>query len=47
MTRPQIEVAHLALDPARIAPAPLGDVAFLQDLFQHAFMKASAQPRGE
>ena len=47
MTRSQIEVAHLTLDPARIAPAASGHEAFLQKLFQHAFMKAFAQLRGE
>lgn len=46
MTGSQVEVAHLTLDPARIAPAAPGHEAFLQNLLQHAFMKAFTQPRG-
>ena len=47
VTRSQVEVAHLTLDPARITAAALGDDAFLQNLLQHAFMKAFTQLRGE
>jgi hypothetical protein len=47
MTRSQVEVAHLTLDPARIAATALGDDPFLQNFLQYAFMKAFPQPRGE
>ena len=47
MTRSQREVAHLALDPARIAAAAAGDDALLQDFFQYAVMKLFPQSRGE
>jgi len=47
VTRPQVEVAHLTLDPTGIAAAALGNHAFLQNFLQHALMKAFAQPRGE
>ena len=46
MTRSQLEVAHLALDPAWIAAAATGDDALLQNFFQYAVMKLFAQPRG-
>ena len=47
MTGPQVEVAHLTLDPARVPPTTLGCDALLQNLLQHALMEAFAQPRGE
>ena len=47
MTRAQREVAHLALDAARIAPAAAGDDALLQDFLKDAIMKLFPQPRGE
>jgi hypothetical protein len=47
MTRSQWEVAHLALDPARIAPAAAGGDPVLEKLVQHAVMKGFPQLRGE
>jgi hypothetical protein len=47
MTRSQREVAHLALDPARITAAAAGDDAILEKLVEHAVMKCFAQLRGE
>jgi DNA-directed RNA polymerase specialized sigma24 family protein len=47
MTGSQREVAHLALDAARITSAATGDDPVLKDLLQDAFMKALAQLRGE
>jgi len=47
MTRTQREVAHLALDAARIAAPSAGDHPFLQDLLKDALMKAFPEPRGE
>jgi len=47
VTRAQREVAHLALDPAWIAAAAVGDDAFLQNLLQHPVMKLFPQLRGE
>ena len=47
MARSQREVAHLALDAARIATATAGGYALLQNLVQHALMKLFAQLRGE
>ena len=47
MTRTQREVAHLALDSARIAAAIAGDHTFLQNLLKDALMKAFPEPRGE
>src|SRR5437667_12278693 len=47
VTRSQRELAHLALDAARIAPTVAGDDALLQNLLQHAVMKLFSQPRGE
>lgn len=47
MTRSQVEVTHLALDPAWIAATALGNDAFLQNLLEDAFMKAFPQLRGE
>lgn len=45
--RAQREVAHLAFHAARVAAAPAGDDALLQDLLQHALMKRHPLPRGE
>jgi len=47
MTRSQREVAHLALDAARVAPAAAGANAFLQNLLENTIMKLFPQPRGE
>ena len=47
VTRSQIEVAHLTLDPARIAAATLGCDAFLENFFQYVLMEAFTQLRGE
>ena len=47
MARSQREVAHLAFDAARIAPATTGGYTLLQNLVQHAVMKLFAQSRGE
>lgn len=41
------ELAHLTLHPARIAPATTGDHALLQNLLEHALMKAFSLLRGE
>ena len=47
MTRSQVEVAHLTLDPAGIAAATLGCDAFLENFFQYVLMEAFTQLRGE
>jgi len=47
MTRSQREIAHLALDAARIAAAATGGDAVLEDLVEHALMKGFPQLRGE
>jgi hypothetical protein len=47
MPRSQREVAHLALDAARITAAIAGDHTFLQNLVKDAIMKPFPEPRGE
>ena len=47
MTWSQVEIAHLALDPAWVAPPTPGREAFLQNLLEHAFMEAFTQLRGD
>ena len=47
MTRSQVEVAHLSLDPAGIAAATLGCDAFLENFLQYVLMEAFTQLRGE
>ena len=43
----QREVAHLAFHAARLAAAPAGDDALLQDLREHELMKGCPLLRGE
>jgi len=47
VTRSQREVAHLALDAARIAAAAAAGDSILKKFVEHAVMKHFAQPRGE
>jgi len=47
MTRSQREIAHLALDAARIAAAAARGDPVLEDFVEHALMKGFPQPRGE
>ena len=47
MTWSQREIAHLALDAARIAAAAAGGDPVLEDLVEHALMKGFLQLGGE
>ena len=45
--RAKREVAHLALDTARVASVAAGDRSLFENLPQHAVMKCFPAPRGE
>lgn len=47
MTRTQRELAHLALDAARVAAAAAGGDTLLQDFVEHLLMKLFPVLRGE
>ena len=47
MARAEREVAHLALDAARVASVAAGDDPLLQDFFEYAVMKGHFVLRGE
>jgi hypothetical protein len=45
--RAKREIAHLALDAARVAPVAARDDTLLQDLVEDGTMKGFLLPRGE
>ena len=47
MARTERKVAHLALDPAKIAAIAAGDDVFLEYFAKHRLMKGSPLRRGE
>jgi hypothetical protein len=41
------KIAHLALDPAKVAAVAAGDDTFLKSLVEHLIMKGPSLRRGE